>query len=362
MAIAGGVAIPRRNVSLPGVTRVGDPSERLQRIHQNEMGLIVPRILRLVQAGHEGSDLERYTERYRSSIGIHRAEVIYDFVDKMATYSGGEFRWEGVYVPFLLKGEYFVAQYFPERIRGPLSHVLLQDRDILLRVREDAMVFEYLQGEDFEDFRSFVLQRSFDDDAPLVGEDRCNQTFTVGFPEFRVSIVTSLASRIGTGKRVLSVGCGSGELETDLIGSGQRVVGIDFSPKMAEVALGDAHELTKLVSGQFDVVIFPESIGYLWEDHVLREAYKVLVPGGRVVIITYALAHKAAGYRRRPMEEMKKVIEGAGFQILMANSFVIAQELHARGEMMMSRNIPLTERDTDNIQTITAQKPGDVSV
>lgn len=105
------------------------------------------------------------------------------------------------------------------------------------------------------------------------------------------------------GEFVVDAGCGTGLLANSLAGvlrTGGRVVGIDLSPAMLEVA--EAHRpadapvafghgvVEQLVprSKTVDVVVLGLVLSYTKDPEVvLREARRVLRPGGRVVISEY---------------------------------------------------------------------------
>lgn len=98
------------------------------------------------------------------------------------------------------------------------------------------------------------------------------------------------------GKRVLDAGCGPGVYSEWLIESGAKVVAIDASPKMVELAklrLGSTTDvrradlskpLTFLDSSSFDVVLSPLVLEYIEDWHsVFAEFYRVLRPDGHLV-------------------------------------------------------------------------------
>jgi len=97
-------------------------------------------------------------------------------------------------------------------------------------------------------------------------------------------------------KRVLDAGCGPGVYSEWLIECGAKVVAIDASPKMVELAkrrLGSTTDvrqedlskpLTFLDSLSFDVVLCPLVLEYIEDWHsVFAEFYRVLRPQGHIV-------------------------------------------------------------------------------
>ena len=103
-----------------------------------------------------------------------------------------------------------------------------------------------------------------------------------------------------TGGAALDVACGSGRLTAELAklaGGGGRVVGLDFSPRMLDVARrdhpgiefaeGDALNLP-FEDGTFDATTIAFGLRNL-SDPVrgLREMLRVLKPGGRAVVLEF---------------------------------------------------------------------------
>lgn len=106
------------------------------------------------------------------------------------------------------------------------------------------------------------------------------------------------ATSIGPGRRVLDVGCGSGEFLELLASTGAEVAGIDPAPAMLELArrslpgadirLGDFSELP-WPAASFDVVTAVNALQFADEMAIaLREAARVLRPGGRIGIANWA--------------------------------------------------------------------------
>jgi demethylmenaquinone methyltransferase / 2-methoxy-6-polyprenyl-1,4-benzoquinol methylase len=108
------------------------------------------------------------------------------------------------------------------------------------------------------------------------------------------------ASGLTTGGSALDVACGSGKL-TDLLarisGPGGRVVGLDFSPQMLEIARRD-HPGIEFLEGDalklpFEEGVFDAStIGFGLRNLAdpvqgLREMLRVIKPGGRAVVLEF---------------------------------------------------------------------------
>ena len=98
------------------------------------------------------------------------------------------------------------------------------------------------------------------------------------------------------GKRVLDAGCGPGVYSEWLIERGAKVVAIDASPKMVELAkrkLGSMTDIRQadlskplnfLDSLSFDIVVCPLVLEYIEDWHsIFAEFYRVLRPQGHIV-------------------------------------------------------------------------------
>ncbi|MFI5626373.1 class I SAM-dependent methyltransferase [Nocardioides sp. NPDC051685] len=111
------------------------------------------------------------------------------------------------------------------------------------------------------------------------------------------------AASTGSGKRVLDVGCWTGEIGRILTERGFVVTGIEIDPEAASLAEKvlervvvadlDATPLTEIVEpGSFDVVIFADVLEHLADPRAaLEQARDLLAPGGRVVISIPNVTH-----------------------------------------------------------------------
>jgi ubiquinone/menaquinone biosynthesis C-methylase UbiE len=123
---------------------------------------------------------------------------------------------------------------------------------------------------------------------------------------------------------VLSLGCGTGELERFLTQEGHRVVGLDLTLEMLRRASrrgsgglvqADAHALP-FRAAAFDAVVLPESIGHLELGRAIPEMNRVLKIRGWLLLTTYS-AHRSVhrSYARYSHEQISIQLDKAGFGV-----------------------------------------------
>jgi ubiquinone/menaquinone biosynthesis C-methylase UbiE len=141
------------------------------------------------------------------------------------------------------------------------------------------------------------------------------------------------------GRRVLDLGCGTGRLATALAEQGvARVWGVDASPEMLAVARqnvprgvglreGRAEDLP-FRDGWFDRVVMWLVCHLVTRPETFSEVARVLVPGGRLAVVTFDARHferywldrffpriREIDLERFPSkEQLRNELEGAGFR------------------------------------------------
>jgi SAM-dependent methyltransferase len=110
------------------------------------------------------------------------------------------------------------------------------------------------------------------------------------------------------GRRTLDVGCGTGAFAVALAERGGKVWGVDRSPEMLAEAQAKqtrarfkeaTAEALPFKDGWFERVVMRLSLHHLDRPRALREAARVLVPGGSLVVGTFD-PHQFAGYWLNP--------------------------------------------------------------
>lgn len=103
---------------------------------------------------------------------------------------------------------------------------------------------------------------------------------------------------IEAGDRVLELAHGTGNLQLDLFSAGYQRIGLDISPYMGHLAkkkLNHHHLKSPLVQGRaqqlpfgnnsFDAIVSTFPTPFIIEPATLAEAYRILKPGKRLVIV-----------------------------------------------------------------------------
>ena len=148
------------------------------------------------------------------------------------------------------------------------------------------------------------VRRMFGAIAPRY--DLANLFISAGLHRLWKRITIDLAG-VPAGGRALDVCCGTGDLALLLarrVGPGGRVVGVDFTPEMLEIAGRRAAssgygEVCRFVAGDAQAVPFPDdtfdavtvgfgirNVGH--PEHALREWRRVLRPGGRLAVLEFS--------------------------------------------------------------------------
>jgi len=148
--------------------------------------------------------------------------------------------------------------------------------------------------------------------------------------------------------RVLDLGCGSCDLVRFLAGSyGQEVTGVDISdgsfPSRRHTPAGshyhclkrDAARLGFAKAGSADAVVSMWAMHEMAEpEAILREARRVLRPGGEIFIVDFprdSLAQQLWNEDYYRPHELKSLLERAGFQQVQVRLIENAQVMWARG-------------------------------
>jgi 2-polyprenyl-3-methyl-5-hydroxy-6-metoxy-1,4-benzoquinol methylase len=125
----------------------------------------------------------------------------------------------------------------------------------------------------------------------------------VPFNERRHRAHAKLLAAVGTGKRVLEVGCSSGYLARPLRERGNTIVGVELDPQAAReaeqwcerVIVGDVESAAlPLEPASFDVVLCGDVVEHLRDPvTVLARLRPLLRPGGALVLSTPNIANWA---------------------------------------------------------------------
>lgn len=177
-------------------------------------------------------------------------------------------------------------------------------------------------------------------------------TYSQRYPVLRRWLLAQFSDR---DQEILSIGCGSGELERDLIKLDRRVTGLDICFEMLQsagrrgvkrIVQADALKLP-FAPGSFDLVMFPESIGYFELNEVLPGVAQVLKKRGRLMLTAYPTGFASDSiYRKFSVQDLTGALNHDGFRIVklslltVKRSRVIEVTSEPRSEMIfvLARN------------------------
>jgi SAM-dependent methyltransferase len=135
------------------------------------------------------------------------------------------------------------------------------------------------------------------------------QAYADGFSEASAQHVPHLVRAVcaDPGTRALDLCCGHGIVAEGLMAAGADVTALDFSPAMLTLARGRVPEATFVEgdaadlpfdAGAFDAVTIGLGIPHVPDpDAVLREARRVLAPGGRIAFTVWCGPERSLGWR-----------------------------------------------------------------
>lgn len=173
----------------------------------------------------------------------------------------------------------------------------------------------------------------------------------------------------GYGRRLLDVGCGSGELLTRMRARGWVVIGVEPDPKAAVGARQSGLDVRDgmLADAQFDGETFDAVVLSHVIEHVhdpialVRECRRVLRPGGTLVVLTPNLAslgHRRFGPDWRGLEPPRHLHVFSMRALMACVSTAGLTVAHARTSARLVRGIWWVSRVTQHEAGHRRRKPG----
>lgn len=162
----------------------------------------------------------------------------------------------------------------------------------------------------------------------------------------RLAMALELAGSVD-GKRVLDLGCGRGEIVRYCLEHGADTVGLDFSvdalelaktilPSKSSIIRADGQSLP-FQRASFDLVFALDLVEHLYSDQLerlLSEVYRILVPGGRLIVHTMPnIWYYRYGY---PLYRMAQSVRGKQLPRDSRERYRYAKSLHVNEQSIVT--------------------------